>query len=304
MRCVTHRLISIWFMFLVSNNIGVPMRDRNVFNWGELGEVVEPSIGRTSQEHSDWSHDGQNYSNRDYDRWRNGHLPSNAMPTRGQNAFRFDELERVVESSSSRKGAEIKHEFNHLSPGYGYLRQDRLLSGQGYDYSIGTTSRGRSVQSQPSAEAPVHDQILQNSAQSPEDDDPAGSWLIPSGTQQVWENLPEIENIILKGKKPRHDVYRAFANTNERGVWASKVDKHIDFHVVINSNKKRDGPKTITLQNNSPTHSVTYTLYDRKTKLFVWEKHLDPEEMEDVTLRSKTGLVNLYVKAGKPVKSR
>ncbi|KAA1121936.1 hypothetical protein PGTUg99_035731 [Puccinia graminis f. sp. tritici] len=276
------------------------MRDRNVFNWGELGEVVEPSVGRTSpgtsHEHSHWSHDGQYYSNHDYDRGRNGHLHSNAMPIREQNPFRSGELERVVDSSS-------RHvEYNHSSPGYGFLRQDYPYSGQGYDYSVGTTSWDRPIRSQPSAEA--HDQILQNSAQSPEDDDPAGP-SIPSETQQVWEHLPEMENVILRGKKPRHDVYRAFANTNERGVWASKVDKHIDFHVVINNNnKKRDGPKTITLQNNSPTHSVTYTLYDRKTKLFVWEKHLDPEEMEDVTLRSKTGLVNLYVKAGKPVKSR
>jgi hypothetical protein len=298
MRSVTLRLVSILFTFLVSNNVSVPMRDRNVFNWGELGEVVEPSVGRTSpgtsHEHSYWSHDGQYYSNHDYDRGRNGQLHSNAMPIRGQNAFRVGELERVVEPSS-------RHEYNRSSPGYGYLRHDYLYSGQGYDYSIGTTSWDRSIRSQPSAQA--HDQILQNSAQSPEDDDPAGP-SIPSETQQVWENLPEMKNIILGGKKPRHDVYRAFANTNERGVWASKVDKHIDFHVVINNGKKPDVLKTITLKNNSPTHSVTYTLYDRKSKLFVWERHLDPENTEDVTLHSKTGLVNLYVTAGKQVKSK
>ncbi|KAI9631274.1 hypothetical protein KEM48_014516 [Puccinia striiformis f. sp. tritici PST-130] len=123
--------------------------------------------------------------------------------------------------------------------------------------------------------------------------------LMISETPSLKGSWSEIPKHLMIDKKPiKYDVSKQFGKISRKAPWVWDPEKGIDLHILMNKVTKDQDQQYVTVWNKSSTHSVIYTLHDKQSDLYLWEKKLDPNGKHIVPLLPTEGIVIFSVQAG------
>ncbi|POV97014.1 hypothetical protein PSHT_14814 [Puccinia striiformis] len=294
-------LISTWFTLLVSKNVGASMlMERDPLMWSGLWGVVES----TAQITHDYHYPGPR-SLAHTPGIRSGIIEDHFLdaPYRTINSFEGSSVLHAVgystpseinepreghpEATSASKNLDVTEPSS--SSGMKQVQEEQPKDTQG----------SRSTDVADPFTPPKADKLRKSfriNAQSARDSRTAGLSATPkihrvnrkfkvsaarlmiSETPSLKGSWSEIPKHLMIDKKPiKYDVSKQFGKISRR--------HHQDQQYV-------------TVWNKSSTHSVIYTLHDKQSDLYLWEKKLDPNGKHIVPLLPTEGIVIFSVQAG------
>ncbi|WAQ80764.1 hypothetical protein PtA15_1A102 [Puccinia triticina] len=152
---------------------------------------------------------------------------------------------------------------------------------RGSDHSAGIFHNSRAIASQPSNQVHTCGSALRDVVAA----DPSPRWAqLQSGQEPIFTF--------------DFDVWFGINNIN--GAWVSNTERNVEVHCV-----KSEGwlagdqkPRWVTMVNESPTHAVIYNLHHCDSGQVIWQRKLNPKQIEKVTIPFDEGTVRLLVLAG------
>ncbi|KAH9474020.1 hypothetical protein Pst134EA_001073 [Puccinia striiformis f. sp. tritici] len=293
-------LISTWFTLLVSKNVGASMlMERDPLMWSGLWGVVES----TAQITHDYHYPGPR-SLAHTPGIRSGIIEDHFLdaPYRTINSFEGSSVLHAV-------GYSTPSEINELREGH----PEATSASKSLDVTEPSSSSGmKQVQEEQPKDTqgsrstdvadpftpPKADKLRKSfriNAQSARDSRTAGLSATPkihrvnrkfkvsaarlmiSETPSLKGSWSEIPKHLMIDKKPiKYDVSKQFGKISRKAPWVWDPEKGIDLHILMNKVTKDQDQQYVTVWNKSSTHSVIYTLHDKQSDLYLWEKKLDP----------------------------
>ncbi|POW12711.1 hypothetical protein PSTT_04420 [Puccinia striiformis] len=287
-------LISTWFTLLVSKNVGASMlMERDPLMWSGLWGVVES----TAQITHDYHYPG----------------PRSLAHTPGIRSGIIEDhfLDAPYRTINSFEGSSVLHAVGYSTPS----EINELREG----HPEATSASKNLDVTEPSSSSGMKQlrKSFRINAQSARDSRTAGLSATPkihrvnrkfkvsaarlmiSETPSLKGSWSEIPKHLMIDKKPiKYDVSKQFGKISRKAPWVWDPEKGIDLHILMNKVTKDQDQQYVTVWNKSSTHSVIYTLHDKQSDLYLWEKKLDPNGKHIVPLLPTEGIVIFSVQAG------